>query len=248
MKKKLFILFAAFLAFLFLLPGTATAGWVEGYWKSDGAYVAGYWRSDPNGLKYDNYSFDGDWSDAYNDSYYSSDRDYSADWYQPAWETQDDYWIGESYYDTKYDYETYDYNDYDYGYDFWDDPVYDYSPSYDYGYDAYDIYEPPTSYFDTPSFNVLGDDYDTYSPSYEYNAPSFDYDYDYYSYPSYSDYEYEYNSPLYDTYDSYDSYDPFDYNVPSYDSYDSYDYLYDTPSYEPYDYSLPSFDPYDYLY
>lgn len=171
------------------------AGWVEGYYKNDGVYVNGYWRSDPNGLKYDNYSFDGDWSDAFNDSYYSSSKSYSSDWYTPSWVTQDDYSVGKSFYDSRNSYSTYDYNNFDYDYNFWDDPIYDYSPSYDYGYDYNDYLDTYTS--DSLEYDSLYDSsyLNDYSDDYNYDS----YDYDYGTYDSYS--------PSYNSYDTcYDYY------------------------------------------
>ena len=101
MKKALIILVFALLMTV-TVTESVSAGWVNGYYRSNGTYVNGYYRSDPNGLKYDNYSWKS--GDAlYNDSYY--DSGYSNDWYTPSWETQDDYWVGLDYYE--------DYNDYD---------------------------------------------------------------------------------------------------------------------------------------
>lgn len=137
-----------------------------------------------DGLKHDNYSFDGDWSDAFNDSYYSPTKDYSADWYTPAWVTDDDYSIGKSFYDNRDSYSTYSKDLFNYDYNYWDDPIYDYTPSYDYGYDYLDSKDSYTSdYFDY--------DYTPHtSPSYDY-TPSYDYDsYDYDSYDSYDYNEY----------------------------------------------------------
>lgn len=84
--------------FLFLSFGvfsfTQAATWVNGYTKSNGTYVQGYYRSEPNGLKYDNYSWSsGD--DLYNDSYYSSGRSY--DWYTPSYTWDDKYYTGYNY-------------------------------------------------------------------------------------------------------------------------------------------------------
>ncbi len=95
--------------FLFSVAGMANAGWVNGYYRSNGTYVDGYYRSDSNGLKYDNYSWS--WGDdLYNDSYYDYSR--PSYWREPSWEWQDDYWTGLDYYD---DYNAY--NGYwDYGY------------------------------------------------------------------------------------------------------------------------------------
>lgn len=66
MKKILLGLFIVVLSSLTLQ--VVEAGWVNGYYRSDGTYVSGHYRSNPNGLKYDNYSWNrGD--DLYNDSY-----------------------------------------------------------------------------------------------------------------------------------------------------------------------------------
>ncbi len=189
MKKIFFSLFSFALIFLFFCSNTINAGWVNGYWKKDGAYVSGYWRSDPNALKYDNYGFDGDWSDAFNESYYSSDRNYSSDWYTPTWITQDDYWTGKSFYEMRHSYDDYSYDTFDYDYDYWDDPIYEYTPTYDYGYDPIELYE--SSY-----------EYEPYEP-YEYEP----YEYEpLYKYEPYEPYEYE---PYGSSYDDY--YDPWDY-------------------------------------
>lgn len=204
MKISIRFVFFILLSFAVLalssLVSTVEAGWVNGYWRSDGTYVPGYWRSDPNGLKYDNYSFDGDWSDAYNDSYFNSDKNYSSDWYTPSWITQDDYWTGKYFYDQRNSYKDYHYNLFDYDYDFWDDPIYDYSPSYDYDYDYdyLDFYSTPyTSPYSTPYLTPYFTPYSTpyYSPyytPYRYDPPSyFDYDYNYdYDYEPYNYFDY----------------------------------------------------------
>lgn len=100
MKRFIFFCISIVL-FLSVFSSTTNAGWVNGYYRRDGIYVQGYWRSDPNGLKYDNYSWS--WNEPwYNNSYYDFGRSYN--WYKPSWEWQDDYWQGLNYYD--------DYNDY----------------------------------------------------------------------------------------------------------------------------------------
>lgn len=190
--KRLFIILVLALG-LSLLFGhqKAYAGWVNGHTRSDGTYVNGYWRSDPNGLKYDNYSFDGDWSDAFNDSYFSPSRDYSSDWYTPAWFTQNDYYVGKSFYDSRNNYSGFDYKNYDYDYSFWDDPIYDYTPSYDYGYnylDSYNSYKSPYS----SSLN-----FDSYNSSFDSDFNN-SYDYDFGS-------SYDYDSSYSNSYDSFDS-------------------------------------------
>jgi hypothetical protein len=94
----------------FFAPSQAEAGYVNGYYRSNGTYVEGYYRSDANGLKYDNYSWSsGD--DYYNDSYY--DSSYSSDWNTPSWQTQDDYWTGLDSYSSNNDYDGWFDNGYD---------------------------------------------------------------------------------------------------------------------------------------
>jgi hypothetical protein len=93
MKKILTTLFSLTLLIGFAAPADA-AVWVNGYTKSNGTYVNGYYRSEPNGLKYDNYSWSaGD--DLYNDSYYSSG--YSSNWYTPSYTWDSDYMTGYDY-------------------------------------------------------------------------------------------------------------------------------------------------------
>lgn len=101
--KLVFSFFIA-LALLFLPASTANAGWVNGYFRSDGTYVNGYYRTDPDLYKWNNYSFDYDWSDVYNDrSYYRTygydpepfdddyvDYSYSSGW-DYDWDDSDSY-------------------------------------------------------------------------------------------------------------------------------------------------------------
>lgn len=205
-------------ALAFISTSTTYAGWVKGHVKSDGTYVNGFWRSDPNGLKYDNYSFDGDWSDAYNNSYFSSTRNYSSDWYKPTWVTQDDYQLGKSFYDTRSNYSTYSYDLYDYDYDYRSDPIYEYNPSYSYGYDYMDSissYESPYSSYDNYASTPYSSSYSSpYSSSYD-NSSSL-YDNDCYSSLYSSCNSGSYTSPHSSGYDSYLS--PYS---SSYDSYSS---------------------------
>lgn len=108
------IVFASLLLLIALsLPlNTVYAGWVNGYYRSSGTYVNGYYRTDPDLYKWNNYSFDDDWSDVYNDrSYYRSygydpepwDNDYVNDSYGSSW-NYDDNW------DNDYDYDSYDWD------------------------------------------------------------------------------------------------------------------------------------------
>lgn len=108
--KKLLIcltLIALILPLSLIFVSKVHAGWVSGYFRSDGSYVGGYYRTEPNYYKWDNYSFDNDWSDIYNDnSWY---RGYGYD--PEPWD--DDYVSSYSqnyYYDNSYDYDDYDYS------------------------------------------------------------------------------------------------------------------------------------------
>ena len=56
MKKLISILL---LAALILSTTLAYAGWVNGYYRSNGTYVSGYYRSDPNSTVRDNYNYYG---------------------------------------------------------------------------------------------------------------------------------------------------------------------------------------------
>lgn len=200
--RKFGILSLLISALIMLMPATVSAGWVEGYWKSNGTYVNGYWKSNPNGLKYDNYSFDGNWADAYNDSYFSPTKNYSSDWYTPSWFTQSDYYVGKSFYDTRNSYSNFTYTPTNYSYNFLSDPIYTYTPSYNYGYKPLDLYSSTSSSYSN-LLNSYSNSYSPYSSTYNslypsssssiysnslYSSPSI------YSYPSYS------TTPSYSTY------------------------------------------------
>lgn len=105
-KMKLVFTFLTLIGLLFLPVSTVHAGWVNGYFRSNGTYVNGYYRTDPDLYKWNNYSFDNDWSDSYNDrSYYRSygydpepwdddyvDYSYGSSWnYDDDWNNDDDY-------------------------------------------------------------------------------------------------------------------------------------------------------------
>jgi len=45
------------IVFLFAFVGYASAGYVNGYYRSNGTYVSGHYRSAPNQYKFDNYSY-----------------------------------------------------------------------------------------------------------------------------------------------------------------------------------------------
>lgn len=69
---------------------------VKGYYKSNGTYVQPYVRSNPNGLKYDNYS----WTPSqglYNKTYGTK----GSTWDTPTWTTDPEYYVGKSLYENK---------------------------------------------------------------------------------------------------------------------------------------------------
>ncbi|MFP4539932.1 MAG: hypothetical protein ACLFNN_03300 [Candidatus Paceibacterota bacterium] len=125
-KKILFFATLVFVVGYFPLTSFAYVS-VDGYYREDGTYVSPHVRSEPNGVRYDNYGYDGD--DPYNDTY--NDPSYSSDWDTPSWNTDPDYYRGESLYESNnsssgvnsyeshgYDssYDTYNsYNSYDHG-------------------------------------------------------------------------------------------------------------------------------------
>ena len=91
MSKKLIVGFML-LVFMFLtVANTVSATYVRGYHQNNGTYVQPHYRSNPNGLRYDNYSYQPS-QGRYNDTYY--DNSYSPSWRTPSWETQDDYFQG----------------------------------------------------------------------------------------------------------------------------------------------------------
>lgn len=110
--RSIFLLVSVTIA-IFAFPTAVSAGWTSGYFKQNGTYVPGYWKTEPNYYKWDNYSFDNDWSDSYNDnSWYRSygydpeplDDDYVSSY------SRDYYWDSSYYNDDYYD----DYDDYEY--------------------------------------------------------------------------------------------------------------------------------------
>ena len=50
MKRILFVMLV-----LLLIASNAVAGWVKGYYRSNGTYVSGHYRSAPDNSKWNNY-------------------------------------------------------------------------------------------------------------------------------------------------------------------------------------------------
>ena len=97
MIKRIFI-FAAALFFLFASTINTADAYVRvhGYYRKDGTYVRPYVRSNPNGLKYDNYS----WKPGqglYNDSYGTR----GSYWDTPTYITDPNYYTGKSLYNSQ---------------------------------------------------------------------------------------------------------------------------------------------------
>ena len=89
MKNIIFVFIILSLLF-FGSSATVNAGYVSGYYKSNGTYVQSYYRSNPNGLNYDNYSYKS-YEPSYNQSYGKYD---TYKWNTPSWSTQNDYYTG----------------------------------------------------------------------------------------------------------------------------------------------------------
>jgi hypothetical protein len=95
LRKLLFLGFlAVFVVGLLPLNANAVVN-VKGYYRSNGTYVAPHVRSNPNGLKYDNYSWEPS-QGLYNDSYGTRD----AYWDTPTYITDPDYYVGQSLYNS----------------------------------------------------------------------------------------------------------------------------------------------------
>lgn len=93
LAKRIFVIFFSLLILGMPFMGEAYVS-VKGYYRKDGTYVKPYVRSNPNGIKYDNYS----WTSSeglYNDSYGSR----GTDWDTPTWNTDPDYYEGKSIYE-----------------------------------------------------------------------------------------------------------------------------------------------------
>src|SRR3990167_3029474 len=97
---SLFSLLLVFTAFV----EPADAGYVNGYYRSNGTYVQPYYRSRANAYTYDNYSYKSpSYSNGYgyNSSYYSG-RSYSSNWRTPAYSDSDYYTGLNSYNSSRY--------------------------------------------------------------------------------------------------------------------------------------------------
>lgn len=99
--KKIAILSLAILMLIVIATPAYAYVNVSGYYRSNGTYVQPYVRSNPNGLKYDNYSYNGTGS-LYNQSYGSSR--YSSSWNTPSWNTDPSYYTGKSIYNSSLPY------------------------------------------------------------------------------------------------------------------------------------------------
>lgn len=98
LSKKCIILVVAFIFVflpLFVLKTNAYVS-VKGYYRKNGTYVQPYVRSNPNGLKYDNYSYkSGD--DLYNKTYGTK----GSTWDTPTYITDPNYYEGKGLYESK---------------------------------------------------------------------------------------------------------------------------------------------------
>ena len=95
--KTLFLLFISSITFssFFFIDHVDAYVKVKGYYRKDGTYVRPHVRSDPNGLKYDNYS----WTPSqglYNSSYGSG----GYEWNTPTWITDPNYYEGKALYES----------------------------------------------------------------------------------------------------------------------------------------------------
>lgn len=77
---------------LVLLAGVASAqaGWVQGYFRSDGTYVMGYYRTDPDSLPYNNQSMPGNYNLNTGKETPGDRENYLNNYYEPKHETMRD--------------------------------------------------------------------------------------------------------------------------------------------------------------
>lgn len=111
--KKITLLFAGLLLAIgaFVPANDANAGWVSGYYRSNGTYVSGYYRSSPS-RSYTSYSYPS-YSYSYPSYSYSYSRpklEYVRSYYKPSSNT----WVS-GYYRTKADSTIYNNRIYSYG-------------------------------------------------------------------------------------------------------------------------------------
>ncbi len=95
MKKILVSILMFVLAFSVSILQTEAYVNVKGYYKKNGTYVAPHVRSNPNGLKYDNYSYKPS-QGLYNDSYGTR----GANWDTPTYVTDPNYYAGKNIYES----------------------------------------------------------------------------------------------------------------------------------------------------
>jgi hypothetical protein len=90
--KKTVLVFAII---MFLMPIFNVEAYVsvKGYYRKDGTYVRPHVRSNPNGVKYDNYSYTPS-QGLYNKTYGTK----GAEWDTPTWTTDPDYYEGKALY------------------------------------------------------------------------------------------------------------------------------------------------------
>jgi hypothetical protein len=93
MNKILISLTVVGLVFSFASNADAYVS-VKGYYRKDGTYVKPHVRSEPNGLKYDNYSYKPS-QGLYNKSYGTK----GSEWDTPTWTTDPDYYDGKAIYE-----------------------------------------------------------------------------------------------------------------------------------------------------
>ncbi len=96
MKNIIRLIILTVFVFIISLPLTSDAYVsVRGYYKKNGTYVAPHVRSDPNGLKYDNYSYKPS-QGLYNTTYGTR----GSTWNTPTYVTDPYYYVGQSIYKT----------------------------------------------------------------------------------------------------------------------------------------------------
>jgi hypothetical protein len=96
-KKSWLVIIVIIFSFQLLSANCAEAYVsVKGYTNKNGTYVAPYVRSNPNGLKYDNYSYKPS-QGLYNTSYGAK----GSSWNTPSYVTDKNYYQGKALYNSK---------------------------------------------------------------------------------------------------------------------------------------------------